>query len=65
MTQPTTPLVLRDTLLSTRAAYHQGRASIDELNAAADTYIEAIVAWAKEHKRKLRRPSRAYILRAL
>lgn len=61
-----TALELRTKLQDTKRRFGRGEATIDDLYAAADAYIEAI----KEHKRrtgdkKLRIPARGYLIRAI
>ena len=57
---------LRTQLLETKHRFGRGEATIDDLYAAADAYIEAM----KEYKRRtgdrnLRIPARGYLIRAL
>lgn len=61
-----TPLQLRDELIKAKQMYGRGEIDIEKLYVAADAYIEAIKAFAKRTgNKKLRAPSRAYLIRAI
>lgn len=60
-----TPLQLRDALIEAKKAFGRGEITVDTLYVAADAYIESIKAYAKRTKKKIRPPSRAYIIRAI
>ena len=64
MTQPSA-IQLRDNVLTQRANYSRGLASLDDLYAAADAYIAALKAYRKASGKRFTIPSRAYLLRAL
>lgn len=61
-----TALELRDAFIIARQEFGRGEIGIDELYAAADAYIESIKEYKKRTgNKKLRIPSRGYIIRAL
>lgn len=60
-----TTLDLRDKLIDARKRYGRGEISVDELNRIADEYIAAIQAFAKQSGKRIKSPSRGYLLRAL
>lgn len=62
--QPTA-LQLRDRVISLRWQHARGDATIEQLYAAADAYIEAIKAYKARTGKRVIIPSRAYIIRAL
>jgi hypothetical protein len=60
-------LTLRDNVVALRARFHRGEVPLEQLYAAVDDYIAAAEKLARRRwpHVKFRRPSRAYIARAL
>jgi DNA-directed RNA polymerase sigma subunit (sigma70/sigma32) len=59
------PLELRQQVIEARIRFGHSEISIDELYRICDLYREAIREYSKRSKKKIRIPSRAYLLRAL
>ena len=60
------PQELRNAFIATKHRWGRNEATVEELYAAADAYIEAIKEFKKRTKnKKLAVPTRAYLLRAL
>lgn len=61
-----TTLELRDRLLTAKQRFGRNEIGVNELYAAADAYIESIKEFKKRTgNKKLKVPSRSYIIRAL
>lgn len=60
-----TPLQLRRAAVEARQRFGRGEATIDEMHAAFDAYIAAIVGHCRKTGKKPPRLSRAYLVRAL
>ena len=60
-----TPLECRAAVLAAREQFGRGEIPESQLFAAADAYIQSLKDWKKRTGRKLRIPTRAYVLRAL
>ena len=60
-------LTLRDRVVAERARYRLGEVTIEQVYSAVDEYTAACEAYARRRwpGRRFRRPSRAYLLRAL
>jgi hypothetical protein len=61
------PLALRQRVIDTRKQFRRGEVTLAALYAVIDDYLDACAATFKQKwpTRKFRRPSRAYIARAL
>lgn len=60
-----TPMELRNKVIEAKKAFGRNEITVDELNAIADKYIEALKKFKKDKKAKITIPSRAYLIRAL
>lgn len=61
-----TALEYRTKLIETKSAFGRNEATVDDLYAAADAYIEALKEFKQRTKnKKLRIPARGYIIRAI
>lgn len=60
-----TPLDLRGEVIAANRRYRRSEISLDELYLVVDRYIEACAAHMRAKRQRFRKPSRAYVLRAL
>jgi hypothetical protein len=60
-----TALELRQQVITARDKFNHGEIPVDDLYVACDLYREAIREYLKRTKKRIKVPSRSYLIRAL